>query len=238
MRIRIGLVGDRDDAILAHRAIPLALSLVAASLDVDIDAQWVPTESIEDNDAVEAFDGLWCVPGSPYRSMEGALLAIRYAREQQRPFLGTCGGFQHAMLEYARNVLGWADAEHAETAPDAARPVIVPLLCSLVEVREPVHLQEGSRIASIYGVPDIIEGYHCNYGLGDAFRDEIASGPLHVSATDDAGGVRAVELVGHPFYLATLFQPERAALDGMCPPLVRAFAAAAVEARRPRECEV
>ena len=238
MRIRIGLVGDRDDAILAHRAIPLALSLVAASLDVDIDAQWVATESIEDNDAVEAFDGLWCVPGSPYRSMEGALLAIRYAREQQRPFLGTCGGFQHAMLEYARNVLGWVDAEHAETAPDALRPVIVPLLCSLVEVREPVHLLEGSRIASIYGVPDIVEGYHCNYGLGDAFRDEIASGPLRVSATDDDGGVRAVELLGHPFYLSTLFQPERAALDGACPPLVRAFAAAAVEARRPRECEV
>jgi CTP synthase (UTP-ammonia lyase) len=238
VRIRIGLVGDRDDAILAHRAIPLALSLVAASLDVDIDAQWVATESIEDNDAVEAFDGLWCVPGSPYRSMEGALLAIRYAREQQRPFLGTCGGFQHAMLEYARNVLGWVDAEHAETAPDALRPVIVPLLCSLVEVREPVHLLEGSRIASIYGVPDIVEGYHCNYGLGDAFRDEIASGPLRVSATDDDGGVRAVELLGHPFYLATLFQPERAAFDGACPPLVRAFAAAAVEARRPRECEV
>jgi len=65
------------------------------------------------------FDGFWCVPASPYRDIDGALRAIRFAREQRRPFLGTCGGFQHAVLEYARNVLGWADAEHGELAPNA-----------------------------------------------------------------------------------------------------------------------
>jgi CTP synthase (UTP-ammonia lyase) len=238
VRIRIGLVGDRDDTLVAHRAITLALSLAAASLDVEVATQWVPTDTIVDYDPVEAFDGLWCVPGSPYASMDGALLAIRYAREQQRPFLGTCGGFQHTVVEYARNVLGWADADHAESSPDAVRPVIQPLSCSLVDVREPVFLRDGSRMRSIYGAPQIVEGYHCNYGLGEAFREELTSGPLSISATDGLGDVRAIELATHPFFIATLFQPERSALDGTNAPLVQAFLAAAVEARQARECEV
>lgn len=67
-------------------------------------------------------------------ALEGALIAIRYARENSIPFLGTCGGFQHAILEYARNVLGWSDAAHAET-DTTGRMVIAPLTCSLVEKR-------------------------------------------------------------------------------------------------------
>jgi Glutamine amidotransferase class-I len=79
--------------------------------------------------------------------MAGALLAIRYAREHRVPFLGTCGGFQHAVLEYARDVLGWADAEHAETAPGASRAVISPLACALVEALGTIRLVPGTRIA-------------------------------------------------------------------------------------------
>ena len=107
-----------------------------------------PTEEIVAATRVFGFSGLWCVPTSPYRSMEGALLAIRYARESGVPFLGTCGGFQHAVIEYARNVLGWADAEHAETAPDAARAVISLLECPLVETSGVVRFVPGSRIAT------------------------------------------------------------------------------------------
>ena len=125
--IRIGLIGDYNPAVTAHQAIPRALALTGDTLRVPIDHEWIPTEEIHDAARLSGFDGLWCVPASPYRSMEGALRAIRFAREQGRPFLGTCGGFQHAIIEYARNVLGWADAEHAETAPNAARPVITPL---------------------------------------------------------------------------------------------------------------
>ena len=145
------------------------------------------------------------------------------------PFLGTCGGFQHAVVEYARNVLGWADAEHAETAPEAARPVIVPLACALVEVTDRVRLRPGSRIAAAYGAGEATEGYHCRYGLNEAFRATLVSGALRVTAEDDAGDIRALELQGHPFFVATLFQPERAALAGRLPPLVAAFARAAAE---------
>jgi CTP synthase (UTP-ammonia lyase) len=114
--------------------------------------------------------------------MEGALRAIRFAREQGRPFLGTCGGFQHAIIEYARNVLGWADAEHAETAPDATRPVITPLACALVETTGTIRFHRNSLLATAYGCLEATEGYHCSYGLNPAFLSAIVSGPLRVSA--------------------------------------------------------
>ena len=221
--LRIGLIGDRNDTVVAHRAIPRALALAGEAAAQPLDVEWIATDTIDDAARLAAFDGLWCVPASPYRDMDGALRAIRRAREAQRPFLGTCGGFQHAVVEYARNVLGWADADHAETAPGAARAVVVPLSCALVEVRDAVHLVTGSRCARAYGGARIEEGYHCRYGLGATFRAAIEGGPLRITALDDAGDVRALELDGHPFFVATLFQHERAALDGRCAPLVRAF---------------
>lgn len=127
------------------------------------------------------------------------------------------------MLEYARNVLGWANAEHGETNPDAERAVIAPLACSLVEVSDVVRFETGSRIASIYQSEASLEGYHCNFGLNAAFAEQLVRGPLRATAFDSAGEVRAVELDAHPFYVGTLFQPERAALTGELPPLVGAF---------------
>jgi CTP synthase (UTP-ammonia lyase) len=155
--------------------------------------------------------------------MGGALLAIRHSREQAVPFLGTCGGFQHAVIEYARNVLGWADADHAETAPDSNRAVIAPLACPLVETMGAVRLFPGSRIASAYGADAATEGYRCRYGLNPEFQAALVAGPLRAAAADDTGEVRALELDGHPFFVATLFQPERAALAGKLAPLVIAF---------------
>lgn len=222
--IAIGLIGDYSQSVPAHRAAPLALQRAARALRIEIGFEWVPTEEVTSASRISRFDGLWCVPASPYRSMEGALLAIRYARENRVPFLGTCGGFQHAVVEYARNVLGWADAEHAETAPDAARAVISPLECALVEVMGPVRLFSGSRIASAYGVSETTEGYRCRYGLNPEFQAALVAGPLRAAADDETGEVRTVELDGHPFFVATLFQPERAALNGGSAPLVVAFA--------------
>lgn len=86
-RITIGLVGDRSDSALAHQAIPLALENAAETLGIAAAYEWVPTERIKSASRVAAFDGLWCVPGSPYKNMEGALLAIRCAREGRIPFL-------------------------------------------------------------------------------------------------------------------------------------------------------
>lgn len=228
--LRVALVGDRDDAVAAHRAIPLALERAGRAAGVGVDPVWLATPGITDAAALDGYDAVWCVPASPYRSMDGALRAIRRAREGALPFLGTCGGFQHAVLEVARNLLGWADAEHAETAPQAPRPVIAPLSCALVEARERVRLAPGSRLARAYGRDEADEAYRCRYGLNPRFEQALLAGPLRAAAHAD-GEVRAVELDAHPYFVATLFQPERAALEGRDAPLVHAFIEAALARR-------
>jgi CTP synthase (UTP-ammonia lyase) len=225
--IRIALIGDYDPQVTAHQAIPIAFGLAAEQLKLDTQLEWLATDRIADT-PLENFDGFWCVPASPYRDMDGALRAIRFAREHQRPFLGTCGGFQHAVLEYARNVLGWEDAEHGETSPGAARALLTPLSCSLVEAVDVIHLVEGSLIAKAYESAEIREGYRCRYGVNPAFERELLSQGLRAVGHDSQGDLRAVELRGHPFFVATLFQPERAALKGIVPPLVRALIKACV----------
>jgi CTP synthase (UTP-ammonia lyase) len=226
--IRIALIGDYDLQVTAHQAIPVGLGMAAEQLSLNVQFQWLATDQISANRPLQDFDGFWCVPGSPYRDMDGALRAIRFAREQQRPFLGTCGGFQHAVLEYARDVLGWEDAEHGETHPDAARALLTPLTCSLVEAVDSIHLVEGSLIANAYETTEIREGYHCRFGVNPEFERELLIQQLHAVGHDSQGDLRAVELTGHPFFVATLFQPERAALKGILPPLVRAFIKACV----------
>jgi len=230
-RVTLALVGDRDERITAHRAIDTALPLLSRAIDVAIEGRWLGTETVTAA-ALQGVDGVWCVPGSPYRSIDGALCAIEHARTRGVPFLGTCGGFQHAVIEYARHVLHWTDAEHAETAPDAARPVISLLACALVEASETVRLAAGSRIARAYDAEQAHEGYHCRYGLNPAFGDALLKGPLVATAFDAGGDVRAIEHADHPFFVAALFQPERAALRGEVPPLPLAFARAALASAR------
>ena len=221
--MKVALIGDFDASVIAHQAIPFALAMTG------LEAVWIHTATVGDAaSTLASFAGIWCVPASPYASADGAFAAIRFARENARPFLGTCGGFQHAVIEYARNVIGIADADHAETNPGAAMPLIAPLACSLVEVSQTLTLVPGSRIAHAYGETQIEEGYHCSYGLNPALGSKLWDGAMHPVAHDAAGEVRAVELAGHPFFIATLFQPERRALTGELPPLARAFAVAAV----------
>ncbi|CRM79111.1 hypothetical protein GCM10009091_06600 [Pseudomonas brenneri] len=221
--LHLALIGDYDPQVTAHQAIPLALQQASAQLGLTIQVEWLATDTLIDAQALQPFDGFWCVPASPYRDIDGALRAIRFAREQRRPFLGTCGGFQHAVLEYARNVLGWADAEHGELAPDAPRAVITPLACALVETIAPVRLMAFTRIAEAYGTLEIQEGYRCRYGVNHDFEQALLEDNLIGSAHDSAGEVRALELLDHPFFVATLFQPERAALKGASVPLVTAW---------------
>ena len=94
--------------------------------------------------------------------MAGALDAVRWARETKRPFLGTCGGFQHALIEFARDVAGLTTADHAETNPAADTQVVAPLACSLVEQTGPIRFTPGSLIRHAYGRDGAQEGYHCS----------------------------------------------------------------------------
>ena len=225
--VNIAIVGDRDDSIAAHRAIPLALANAASALDVDLVFDWLASDRIDDVARLAGFDAFWVAPGSPYRSLDGALRAIGHARTSGRPLLGTCGGFQHAILEYARHVLDWPDAMHAESDPGVGRPVIAALECSLVEARGSVALAPGSRIARAYAASTAPTIYRCRYGLNPEFRAALTAGPLRGTAEDENGDLRAIELDNHPFFVATLWQPERAALEGQRVPLAEALITAA-----------
>lgn len=132
--VKIGLIGDLDESIPAHRAIPIALGLAEKSLGTSVDVEWVATDTIE----------------------------------------------------YARHVLGWQDAEHAETAPEASMLVIAPLHCALVEETGSVLFRAGSRLRAAYGTDQSTEGYRCSYGLNPAFQASLVEGPLH--------GLHATEL--------------------------------------------
>jgi CTP synthase (UTP-ammonia lyase) len=158
----IALIGDYDSDVTAHRAIPLAIQLASRELRERPLVTWLPTESLASasDETLAQYAGFWCVPGSPYQRMDGALHAIRFARERKVPFLGTCAGFQHALIEYARSVLKLSGADHQESNPIAQLPLIAPLACTLVEVEDRIFLREGSLVAQIYGRTAIDEPYH------------------------------------------------------------------------------
>lgn len=225
-QIRLALIGDHNPAILAHQAIPLALNLAAQTFDLNIHTTWLNTDAIDSQRSLDEFDAFWCVPGSPYLSTEGALRAIRFAREQRKPFLGTCGGFQHTIIEYARNVMGWLDAGHGETDTDG-RLIIAALTCEMVEKKAGITLVADSIAARAYGKLEIEEGYHCRYGINPEFQTALEAQPLRLTGHDRQGETRVMELPAHPFFVATLFQPERAALQNQLPPLVAALIQAA-----------
>lgn len=226
--VRVALVGDYDPAVTAHRAIDHALPLAAADTGVEVIPSWIPTRDIgaDPADVLHGHAALWCVPASPYRNPAGALGAIRHARENGLPFLGTCGGFQHAALEFARNVLG-VEAFHEETDLDAPHPVISRLACSLVEEREVVRFRPGSRLGTLYPMIESTEGYHCRFGLNPQYIEPFDRHGFRASAWNSSEEVRGLELDGHPFFVCTLFQIERSSLQGRTHPLISAWVLAA-----------
>lgn len=221
---KIALVGDHSDRHTAHRAIPVALKLACLEAGAEISWEWVATSQISSAPSdLAGYAGLWVVPASPYENTEGALEAIRWAREGRHPFLGTCGGFQHMLIEFARNVAGIAAADHSETNPGGPSLVVTPLSCSMAERKGGVHFAPGSLLGNAYPSPDADAEYNCNYGLNPEYRPALEAAGLKFTAWDDAGDIRGAELPSNPFYAGVLFQPERAALRGVVPPLVLAF---------------
>ncbi|MDI2131079.1 CTP synthase C-terminal region-related (seleno)protein [Yinghuangia seranimata] len=223
---RLAVVADRSPGVRAHARIPGLLEALATDHGLVLDAYWIPTEDVTSSTALAGFDGVWLPPGSPYASEAGALTAVRTARELGIPFLGTCAGFQHALLEFARNAAGLPDAAHAENDPSAADPLITQLACSLVGHEGAVVLAPGSRAAAILGAERTVERYHCSYGPNPAYLDQLRAHGIEFTGTDESGDARIAELPDHPFFMATLFQPELAD-DGTRPhPVIRAFAEA------------
>lgn len=146
----IALLGEYSPTFAPHLATSAAIQHSSAALGLAVEGQWVSTEDI-DTTLFERHAGIWVAPGSPYRNMERTLWAIRYARENNIPCFGTCGGFQHMIIEYARNVLGFKDAQHAEYDPFASDLFVTQLACSLAGRELALQFVPGSQVAAIYG---------------------------------------------------------------------------------------
>src|SRR5262245_35946250 len=232
--VRIGIIGDYNPDFHPHVATNAAIHHAADQLDLTAAIEWLPTPLLaHDSDRqLRRFDALWCAPGSPYQSMDGALQGIRFAREQGWPFIGTCGGFQHVVLEYARNVLGFTDAAHAESDPDASILFVSALACSLVGKTMQVHLDPSSHVFRMYGRAVVQEQYYCQFGLNPDYQATIHEGGLRVVGVDDDGEARVVELSDHPFFMATLFVPPLSSTPEQPHPLIMAYLQTAVDWRR------
>ncbi|MGW4112938.1 glutamine amidotransferase-related protein [Actinosynnema sp. NPDC004786] len=221
---RVALVGERSAAIRAHGRYASLFDALWRRTGIAVDAYWTPTTDVS---GLAAFDGVWLVPGSPYESEDGALAAVRTAREGDLPFLATCGGFSHTLLEYARSVCGLADAAHAENAPEARVPLIVPSAKPLAGHERRIRLRPGSLAERVLGAGATTERHHSGHELDPSYAPRLEESGLRLTGHDDDGVARVAELPGHRFFLATAFQPELSA-DSTAPhPIVTAFAEAA-----------
>lgn len=221
----IGIVGDRNPTYKVHIATEEALGHLARPIGFE----WIPTDGILGNtrSGLKKHAGLIVAPGSPYRDMNGALAAIRHARENGVPILGTCGGFQHIVLEYVRDVLGVPDADHAETAPGGARLAVSALACSLAGTIGRVDFAPGSRVEAIHGTSSVEEPFFCSYGLNPEFRAPLEAAGARITGTGEDGTARVIEIDDHPFFFGTLYVPQARSRVGAPHPLLIALAEAA-----------
>lgn len=233
-KVKIGIIGDFDGR-PSHIATQDALMHSAQQLELDITFAWLPTQTFEtDLHALPGFDGLWGAPGSPYKSMNGAICAIHFAREKQYPYLGTCGGFQHAIIEYGRNVLhidALTDKEFDLYAPNS---YISELSCSLVGKSKRIFIDKNSRLFEIYGCTDIEERYNCSFGVNRSFQNQLDADGFKIIGVDEDGEARVMSVDSHPFFFVTLFQPQLSSTYEKPHPLINAYLAAVTKLKASR----
>jgi CTP synthase (UTP-ammonia lyase) len=156
--------------------------------------------------------------------MQNVLDSIRYVREKKIPALGNCGGFQHMIIEFARNVCGITLADHEETNPGSPDLLIEKLSCSLVEQQEELTVvDKNSLLFDIIQKEKLVGKYFCSYGLNNSYVDQLQSKGLIPTALSKDGQVRAFEISDHPFFIGTLFQPALTSTVDDPNPIIIAF---------------
>lgn len=240
--VRIGILGDFNPEFRSHHATNESLRHAADKLGIPLESEWLPTSSLVEAGAVkrlEGFDGLWAAPGSPYKSMDGMLKGIQFARERDWPFLGTCGGFQYALIECVRNVLKIKDADTAENNSGSKNIVIYPVACpvpnqpadarKLSGVIPEIRLRPGSYLQSFYNKDKVSEEFFCNFEVNPDFEWAAIEAGFPVVARGSQNEIRAIESPTHRFFVATLFQPQLTSKSGSSHPLILAFVQAAAD---------
>ena len=245
--VRIGILGDFNPEFRSHHATNESLQHAAAKLNLPVESAWISTPSVLEPDAqrmLESFDGIWAAPGSPYKSFDGMLKGIEFARRRDWPFLGTCGGFQYALIECARNVLGIKDADTAENNSGSKNIVIYPVACAVPKRGEDapklsgpipeIQLRPGSYLQSFYMKDTVEEEFFCNFEVNPDYEWAAMEAGFPVVARGPQGEIRAIESPTHLFYIATLFQPQLSSKPKKPHPLVLAFVQAAMDWNRKR----
>ena len=209
MATRIALVGDEQPNHPSHRELNAVRALFAS----DVESVWVPTDAPEASD-LSGYHGVWLVPGSPYASDEAAYRAITWAREQDVPFLGTCGGMQYAVLELFRNLLGVADASHAESDGGSVSNVVTALTCSLQGELRDIHPVAGTRFSRLVGGRAFPGMHYCSFASDPEKLEQLIEVGVSVQATAEDAGAEVIELSSKRFFMASMFQPQVGALSG------------------------
>ena len=222
MKPRIAILGEYSPTFEPHAATDAAIAHSSSQLSLSVESSWITTANI-DTSLLKTLSGIWVAPGSPYKNMDKTLAAIRYARENRLPYLGTCGGFQHIILEYARNVLHYEDAQSQENDPYSSQLFISQLACSLAGRTMKLTFAEGSQVSEIYGSLSAEEEYYCNFGINPEYVSTLKGGSLEVVGSDSEGEVRVIEIPAHPFFIGTLFVPQTRSRSGIPHPIVTAF---------------
>jgi CTP synthase (UTP-ammonia lyase) len=240
--VRIGVIGDFHPDAPNLPAIDSSLQHAASRLNLPLETKWVATPSISEPGAkrlLESFDGIWAAPGSPYKSFEGMLKAIEFARCRDWPFLATCGGFQYTLIECARNVLGIKDADSAENNSGSKNIVIHPVACAAANGRKgapklsgsipEIRLRPGSYLHSFYMQDMVAEEFFCNYEVNPEYEWAAMEAGFPVVARGANGEIRAIESPTHRFFIATLFQPQLSSKPESPHPLIMGFVQAAAD---------
>ena len=240
--VTVALVGKYIQLHDAYLSVVEALKHGGIYARTTVHIKWVDSETVtKDNvaDILGDVDGVLVPGGFGSRGIEGKITAIQYARENQIPFLGLCLGMQLAIVEYARNVIGYSDAHTVEFDPDTTHPVIalMPDQNGIVDIggtlrlgSYPCILAKDSLAYQLYGTETIHERHRHRYEVNNDFRDALVAGGLRLSGISPDGRiVEMCEIPSHPFFVATQAHPEFKSRPNRPHPLFKGFVEAALK---------
>ena len=239
-KVTIGLIGKYVELQDAYKSILESFIHAGAMNECKVVVQNIHSEFLTQENVAEKLrnlDGLLVAPGFGHRGIEGKIVAIQYARENNLPFFGICLGMQMAVVEYARNVIGWTDAHSTEMNPDTPHAVI-----GLMEEQKKItvkggtmrlgaytcELIPGSKAATIYDNTTISERHRHRYEFNSQFlADFEKAGMVPSGRNPESGLVEMVELPEHPFFVGCQFHPElKSTVEAPAPLFVHFIAAA------------
>ena len=238
----IALVGKYTALHDAYISVVEALKHGAVAHNASVNIKWVPSDDVTPENVEEFLgdvDGIIVPGGFGDRGIEGMITSIKYARENNVPFLGLCLGMQLAIVEFARHVLGFTDAHSVELNPSTTHPLIhlmpeqdgVEDLGGTLRLGSyPCILQDGSLAHSVYNAHEIHERHRHRYEVNNYYREDLQKGGLNLSGLSPDGRiVEMCEIDSHPWFLATQAHPEFKSRPNRPHPLFAGFLWAAIK---------